>query len=247
MPDETVSIIIPTYERWDTIGATLRGALRQTGVDVEVVIVDDGATPAPDGLLDDPDGRVRHIHPPVRRGVGHARNVGVEAAEGSWVAFLDDDDLWASDKLERQLEACRSAGRDWGFSSGVYVDAKLKPFELLRAPSGDGLERALLSAQVIPGACSNVVARRDLVRQTEGFDPRLHQLADWDLWIRMAEAAPAASIDDVLVAYVQHAGSMLMTHRDPILREYALLTRKHRARADRLGTRMDPSFFGFWV
>jgi glycosyltransferase involved in cell wall biosynthesis len=88
-----VSVVIPTRDRWPLLADTLASALAQEGVGLEVVIVDDGsASTMPVGTtFDDP--RVRTVRNEVSLGVARARNRGIEAARGEWVALLDDDDV----------------------------------------------------------------------------------------------------------------------------------------------------------
>src|SRR5690348_694187 len=99
IPD--ISVVIPTRNRWDLLSRSgLSAALMQEDVDVEIIVVDDGSTdetPARLAALEDP--RVTVIRHDQPRGVAAARNRGIAAARGEWLAFLDDDDLWAPDKL----------------------------------------------------------------------------------------------------------------------------------------------------
>jgi hypothetical protein len=92
-----------------------------------------------------------------------------------------------------------------------------------------------------------VVARTDFLRSLGGMDVSFHQLTDWDLWIRMAAAERAATIDDVQVAYVQHPESMLLTHQDWVFKEFNLLRRKHRELGRRYGQKVNAEGYGFWV
>src|SRR4051812_1633371 len=104
MPE--ITAIVPTHNRSNLLEQTLRSVLSQRGVDLEVVVVDDGSTDdvaAVVGALDDQRIRlIRHDHP---MGVSTARNHGAKVATGDWLAFCDDDDLWSPDKLARQLAA----------------------------------------------------------------------------------------------------------------------------------------------
>jgi glycosyltransferase involved in cell wall biosynthesis len=242
-----VSVVIPTYQRWHRLGRTLRAALDQVGVNVEVVIVSDGEEKMPPGYLAPGEERVRVIYPPEAKGVAHARNLGVQAANAPWVAFLDDDDLWAPRKLAKQLEVARAADASWVFASALAVDDRMEPMEYFAAPSPDGLLLGLFEYQRIPAGCSNVLARTDFMLSLGGFDESLYQLADWDMWIRMAAAGRAASMDELLVAYVQHEESMLLTHRDWVFHEFNRLRAKHRALEREQGRRISPEFHTFWM
>ncbi|HEX8648028.1 MAG TPA: glycosyltransferase family 2 protein, partial [Thermoleophilaceae bacterium] len=111
MTTPVVSAVIPTVARPAHVVAAVRSALAQTLREIEVVVVVDGpdaATAAALGEVGDP--RLRVVELPARGGPGGARNAGVAAARGEWVAFLDDDDLWAPRKLELQLAAARESG-----------------------------------------------------------------------------------------------------------------------------------------
>ena len=105
-PATRVSVVIPTRNRCSLLARALECVQRQRGVEVEAVVVDDGSEDGTSEYLKRVSGVelavVRHKRP---RGVATARNAGVERASASWVAFLDDDDLWAPDKLARQVAA----------------------------------------------------------------------------------------------------------------------------------------------
>jgi glycosyltransferase involved in cell wall biosynthesis len=239
---------MPTFQRWDRVGRSLRCALEQNGVDVEVVIVSDGERRMPEDMLPPDERRVRVIYPPEPRGVAYARNLGIQEAGAQWVAFLDDDDLWAPDKLGRQLAAARETGAGWVFASALAVDDGMRPLELFRAPTSDGLLAALFEFQRIPAGCSSVMARTELLRSVGGFDETLHQLADWDLWIRLAEAAPGAPVDEVMVGYVQHPGSMLLTHDEWVFTEFNRFRDKHRKLGGAVaGQMINAEGFAFWI
>src|SRR5919201_2818545 len=201
----------------------------------------------PGDRLPPEEDRVRVIYPSEARGVARARNLGIEEAAAEWVAFLDDDDLWAPTKLASQLAAVRESGAGWAFTSALAIHDDTRPVELFRAPSPDGLVRALFEYQLIPAGCSNVLARRELLRSLRGFDESFYQLADWDLWIRLAAADRAVGIDEILVAYVQHEGSMLLTHEDWVFTEYNRFRRKFRPMARELRSPLNDEGYAFWI
>jgi glycosyltransferase involved in cell wall biosynthesis len=223
-----VSVIIPTRDRWPLLRVTLEGALRQEGTELEVVVVDDGSEDdTPQRLAEVPDSRVRVVRHERPRGVASARNRGIAAARGKWAAFLDDDDLWSPRKLRAQLDTAESREAGFAYCAAVVVDEGTVPFYALPLPEPTTLARELLSANVIASGSSNVIARTGLLRSLGGFDERLVQLADWDLWIRLAHVAPAAVCPEVLVAYVEHPGNMLLVHEPDVWRELEVLVAKH--------------------
>jgi glycosyltransferase involved in cell wall biosynthesis len=248
MPGPEVTVVIPTRDRWGTIRASLGGALRQAHVNLEVVIVDDGSsTPAPEGVEELADDRVSVVRNERSRGVAAARNAGISRARGKWVAFLDDDDLWSPRKLRIQVDAALSAGAYFAYSGAVVVDRRLAVLTRYDTPDPDTLTRNLLRLNVIPGGASNIVARADVLRELGGFDEDFMHLDDWDLWIRLADAGPAAACPEILVAYVQHDGNRVLRDRGELPHEFTLLRAKHRERSARHGTDFDGVDFGRWL
>ena len=101
--DPVVSVIIPTYDRPDRVADAVASVIGQTMSDLECLVIDDGSPRPP--LTDVVDPRVRVIRSAASTGAAAARNRGIEAARGRWIAFLDDDDLWSPERLERALTA----------------------------------------------------------------------------------------------------------------------------------------------
>ena len=122
-----VTVVVPTRNRASMLGQALRSVAAQHEVDLEAGVVDDGSTDATAALVSSMgDRRLRLIRHQRPRGVSVARNRGVAEARGRWVAFLDDDDLWAPDKLSRQLAAAERDGRGWAVTGAVSVDEGLR-------------------------------------------------------------------------------------------------------------------------
>jgi glycosyltransferase involved in cell wall biosynthesis len=202
-----VSVVVPTRDRGELLARTLRTILWQRDVELEVVVVDDGgrdpatAAQVVAGVADD---RVLLLRNPVPAGVSSTRNRGIAAARGSWVAFCDDDDLWAPDKLALQLEAARDTGRGWVYCGAVKIDLRQQVLGGLPPPTPDEAMGRLWQANPIPGGCSGVVVSNAVLREAGGFDPGLVNLADWDLWMRVAASGPAAFVRRPLVGYRIH-------------------------------------------
>jgi glycosyltransferase involved in cell wall biosynthesis len=235
-----VTVVIPTQGRWPLLRRTLSGVLRQQGVDFEVVIVDDGsADETAERLAELADRRIRPIRHEVSRHVAAARNAGIAAAKGEWIAFLDDDDLWAPKKLRTQLGAAAARNADFAWCAGLVVDARCSILETWPARDPDEILTLLLRGNWMPAGASNVVARAELVRDLEGFDEGLRHFADWDLWIRLAAAGRGVACPEALVAYVRHPQNMVLMESRGLVRELRALAAKHRAEADRYGVRPD--------
>jgi glycosyltransferase involved in cell wall biosynthesis len=229
MPDSPeVTVVIPTRDRRSLLLRTLRSALAQEGVPLEIVVVDDGSSDdtrtAVEALGDNRLRLIRHERP---RGVAGARNAGIAAASGEWVAFLDDDDLWAPHKLRTQLAVAAERGADFTYTGAVLVSAELEPLLEREAPAVAELHERIPFANPVAAGGSSVVVRSELARAVGGFDDKLDQLTDWDMWWRLAEAGTPAPCSETLVAYVQHAGSMLLSDPRGVVREREYLDVKH--------------------
>jgi glycosyltransferase involved in cell wall biosynthesis len=237
MPD--VSVIIPTRDRWQFLPIAVACALRQADVSLEVVVVDDGSSRPLPPLEMLRDRRVRVVHHETPRGLAAARNTGADVATGTWLAWLDDDDLWAPDKLAQQLQVAGDA--TMVYAAAVLVDQDLKPLERQPAPSPERLLGALVHSS-LPAGGSNVMARASVVRELGGFDGSLPHLDDWDMWIRLAREGTAARCHATLVAYLLHGGNRHLGARD-VMAEFDRMAGKHRSWASEAGLSFDrPAF-----
>jgi glycosyltransferase involved in cell wall biosynthesis len=230
-----VSVVLPSRNRWPFLRQALASALAQEGVDLEVVVVDDGSTDeTPARLAEVADTRLRVLRHDVASGVARARNDGIEAARGEYVAFLDDDDLWAPAKTREQLAALEAAGAGLAWSGTVVVDETGRALRRLRVPPAGDVRERLRGGNVI-GSPSVVLARRELVRRIGGFDERLAVLADWDLWLGLTRLASGAACPEVHLAYTEHGANMHATAVRAVRRELRLLAAKHADAGLRLG------------
>jgi glycosyltransferase involved in cell wall biosynthesis len=232
-----VSVVISTYNRRRMLTKALRSALGQTGVDHEVIVVDNGSTDDTRQLLagwEDP--RLRVIRNEESLGSIGGRNTGLAAATGEWVGMLDDDDLWAPGKLEAQLDAAERAGRHWVYAGCVHIDGDDRILGGRPPPSPAEVMARLPVRFVVPGGMSNVVWRRDALDDDGLLDPRIPFPADWDVSLRLARKGPPAVVPRPLVAYRQH-GSNMSRDSASFQRELVLLEQK---RADMAaGRRID--------
>ncbi|WP_277555864.1 glycosyltransferase family 2 protein [Halobaculum limi] len=210
MPE--VSVVIPAYERGDMVGRAIDSALAQTVDDIEVVVVDDGSEDDTEAVVTAyDDERVRYLAHETNRGVSAARNTGLATATGEYVAFLDSDDEWLPNKLERQLSTLAERGEGW---VGVYCDVAtggLSALDRLAAvvsdrvfrsgaprEGGRELAEALLSMQVFMGPGSTLLVERDVLNATGGFDEGLSLFEDWDLVLRVLAVGKLAYVDEAL-------------------------------------------------
>jgi glycosyltransferase involved in cell wall biosynthesis len=241
-----VTVVIPTRDRLPLLRRTLASVLRQR-CSLEVVVVDEASS---DGtaawLAAHPDARVRTIRHSSPLGVARARNDGIDAARGEWLAFLDDDDLWAPSKLGSQLDAlARDPRAEWSVGGAVSVDEQFRLLRFDDAPPSGRIGPEMLKSNCIPGGASGVMARAELVRRVGGFDTGLSTCADWDLWIRLAFAAPIASVHRPLVAYLVHRRAMTVNVARNA-RETKQISDKYRVERERYGVQVDEAEHALW-
>jgi glycosyltransferase involved in cell wall biosynthesis len=231
VPD--VSVIVPTSDRADRLGRTLRSVLLQREVDLELVVVDDGSTDGTGQLLSRiDDSRVRVMRNAAPLGESGARNRGIAESRGRWIAFLDDDDLWAPDKLSRQLDALATTGRVWAYAGDVLVDEDLHVLQGEPPPSPDVVAASLPRYNSVPAGASNVVVESRILSQVGPFDQGLRRTADWDMWLRLLQVGLPAWAPSPLVANCVHPGNM---SRDMglLFKELDVIAERHGIGVDR--------------
>lgn len=205
-----VSVVIPTYNYARYIPEAIDSVLAQSFEELEVIVVDDGSTDKTAEILRAFSGQIRTICQ-EHRGLSAARNTGIRAARGLYVAFLDSDDLWLPEKVSLQV-ARLDAEPDVGL---VYCEtllfddsapAKLTPHsDWASHPSGRILPW-LVRQNVVPSPTPLV--RRELFERVGLFDETLSACEDWDMWIRIGRVCEIAYVNQVLAKYRRHQENM---------------------------------------
>ena len=210
-----ISVIIPVYQGERYLGLAIESVLAQTHTDFELIIVDDGSTDATPVIAEShvrKDSRVRLIRQRNQNGSG-ARNTGLAAAKGEWVACLDHDDLMLPHRLECQIafirehpdvkafgSVCQYINQDGLPRGGYTIGAALRS----RADLDAVLEKGHLIGLTHP----SVMMHRDTIRALGGYNGALEPASDIDLWMRVAQAGHLVLQDDrVLTKYRIHMAS----------------------------------------
>jgi len=242
-----VSVVIPTRDRAVLVDRAVAMLERQRDVECEVIVVDDGSRPEQARRIEElrDSGRALVIRHHVSRGVAAARNSGISTASAAWIAFLDDDDQWAPEKLRLQLDAAARASAEFVYGPVAVTDGTATTY-VDPAPDAEALLETLLCWNEVPAGSSNVLATAAALEAVGGWDERFDHMPDWDLWIRLAAGHAAATIPNVAVAYLTHPGSML-TDADGLDREMDLLAAKHEELSRRAGIRFDRLRFDRWA
>lgn len=225
-----VSVIIPAFEPGELLARSVGSVLDQVGVELEVLVVDDGSSQDLSWVAEHPDPRLTYLRQP-NRGVSVARNVGVSLARSEWVALLDQDDEWLPDKLARQLALAEKSpaaafiatGFEWVLPSGPVVK---------HCPVID--YSGVLSGEHTV-CLSSVVVRRERYHAVGGHSPLLRQQQDSGLLLELLRTfGPADTVSDPLVRYHVHSAN---TSQDYLTaaREWDALLDAHEALATARG------------
>jgi Glycosyl transferase family 2 len=226
-----VTVIIPTRDRFHFVKRALAVVFAQEHVDIEVIVVDDGGKGDLAADIGDwSDRPVRVLRNESSQTASRSRNRATMQATSPWVAFLDDDDIWAPHRLRTLLDAIQQKRAGWGYGSLVHVDSELRFMGHIKWAVPGGEVQAALKHTNVVGTPSNVIVSTDLARELGGFDPDVIPLEDWEFWLRLAEVAPVAEIREPLVGYVQH-GTMGTIERAGLMQQKIELVRAKAARA----------------
>lgn len=213
-----VSVIIPVYNRKELVVRAIRSVLAQTWTDFELIAVDDASQDGTSERIQGEFGeQVRLLVRQQNGGVSAARNSGVSVAGGEWVAFLDADDEWLPEKLEKQLLALRASGLAICHTDEIWIrdGVRVNPPKQYRKQGGDIFARALQVCCMCP---SSLVIDRDLLMNVGMFDEGLPVCEDYDLFLRLTAHHQVAYVDDRLV--VKYGG-----HPDQLSRAFPALDR----------------------
>lgn len=188
-----ISIILPTYNRSGTLREAIASVRKQTYERWELIVIDDGSTDDTGTLLAGLDEqrlrviRVDHTGNPAR-----VRNAGLAVARGTHVAFLDDDDLWRSDKLDKQMTGLEQSGCRWSYSAFERIDEQGRGIHasdiVVWRPRGGWILEELLRIEAII-ALPTVIVERTLLAEAGGFDEAFAYCQDYELWFRLASRA----------------------------------------------------------
>lgn len=192
-----VSVIIPTFNRYRLVGEAVASALAQQKVESEVIVVDDGSVDDTPSVLAAFGTAIRLVCQP-HRGVSSARNTGIRAATGEWIAFLDSDDLWLPRKLRTQLDFLGEQPRfkicqteeTW-----IRNGRQLNPKSYHQKPKGHCFPKLLERCLISPSA---VVIHRELFDEVGFFDESLPACEDYDLWLRIGYRYPIGLVEEPL-------------------------------------------------
>lgn len=216
-----VDVVIPAFGRPALLNEAIESVLRQTYSDLSLFVVDDGSPHpiAPQVVFSDP--RLKLLRLEKNGGSGPARNYGVAAGTAPLIAFLDSDDLWHPQKLERQVHyLSEHAGCEWLHCNEVWMRGSLEVKQRAehRKQGGQFLERAFVRCLI---ATSAVVIRRRFFERHGGFARPFRICQDFELWLRLLADAPVGFLEEALA--IKRTGDWVQSSATPEIDRFRVL------------------------
>lgn len=204
---QLVSVIIPAYNVESYITDSINSALGQTWSNIEVIVINDGSTDNTLKSINEFKDQITIISQ-ENMGVSAARNNAVKQANGKWIAFLDGDDIWESEKIEKQLAQTQITKTRWSHTNSKYfgatIDKQSYRSDYTEMYHGNVFSKIILSNFI---TTSTILMERTLYFEYDGMNESLDALEDWELWVRIAKKHPIGYIPESLTDYRVYPGS----------------------------------------
>jgi glycosyltransferase involved in cell wall biosynthesis len=216
-----VSVIIPSYNRAPLVAQAIKSALAQTLSDIEIIVVDDGSTDNTEEIVRRfRDKRLKYVYQ-KNSGVSAARNTGIEASRGKYIAFLDSDDILMEKALEKGAQTLdKYINTVFSYGQAFLMDEKQRIFGLRKQKGKNSyvaagkyeIREALINGNHVP--TSTILVRRAYLNNINQFDTSFNNGSeDFDFWVRLGISHQVAYIAEPLVIYRVHSNSICRTHR----------------------------------
>lgn len=242
------SIIMPAYNASLTISESLNSVLNQTYKDWEVLVINDGSFDNTIEIVlsfDDP--RIKLINK-INGGVASARNLGIDYAKGEYIAFLDSDDLWHPEKLEKSLRVFENDNCDLVYSNYYdfqnTIELAVTHLDLHPMRKVDNDYARLYLYDYIPTL--TVVIRKNIIEIVGVFDEDLNGTEDWDLWLRVAEKYKIVKLNEYL-AYYRYSENGLSKQKEKHLKEEKKVILKHKEKIENLKWQLYRTIIFLWL
>jgi len=205
-----VSVIVPVFNRQDYVAETIESIVKQTYSNIEIIIINDGSTDDSEKIIRSFDAKYPdtiNLINQQNQGQVKARNNGLKVARGEFIAFLDSDDVWLLDKVEKQI--CLFKNKIGLVYSGVqYIDALGKEIgdeQCDQDIRGSVYEKLIVKNRMTGGT---VIVKSEALEKVGLFDETLEAAENWDLWIRVTQFYEVDFVDEALLKYRKHDGNM---------------------------------------
>ena len=206
--NKLVSIIIPTHNRPKMLSRALASVMNQKYGNMEIIIIDDSNNEANkienENLIKKlNDKRIIYLHTNGSEGGGKARNIGIERSNGSYIAFLDDDDIWLKNKLKKQMEKFKLDESICAVYCiyDVYDERGVKIRKIRHRNRGDIYKKLLHSFCI--SETSSIIIKKGALKKINGFDTSLVSNQEYDLYLRLSEHCNFDFVDEVLINKIE--------------------------------------------
>jgi glycosyltransferase involved in cell wall biosynthesis len=224
-----ISVVIPTYNRAKELPTAIKSVQAQTYPHWEMIISDDGSKDNTQQVIEQfisQDKRIRYLRQEKNAGAQAARNAGIKAAQGEWIAFLDSDDQWLTDSLERRLRVAERDNVAVVHSNAYIIQANHKK-ELQKVPPLSGwVHKAVLSGEGPMFPC--LLVRKSALEQIGYLDETIVSYQEWDTAIRLAKIFPFGFEPEPTFIYDYRTENAISRDSVRAGRGYEQIVRKHR-------------------
>lgn len=201
---DLISVVIPTFNRADSIARTIESVLAQTYKDYEIVVADDGSTDNTKKLLEPYMGVIRYIYQ-HNKGAAAARNKGIEVSKGKYIAFQDSDDEWLPEKLEKQIEVFKTVSAKVGVvytdMLRIHSDGRAEYWNSPTLTDGCIIDAKKLDYQVLNIGIQSTLIKKECFKKAGVFDEKFPRFIDLELFIRLSKHFGFYHIQEPLVKY----------------------------------------------
>lgn len=232
---EKVSVIIPTYNRSTLLVKAIKSLQSQSYKNIEIIVVDDCSIDDTSKVVKKfNDERIIYVRHDINKGGSEARNTGIKMATGKYIAFLDSDDQWLPEKIEKQLLIFQQNTETGLVYTGLKIINEIGLTKISVPEFRGKLLSRLLESNCID-TTSSIVVRKDLLLKVGGFDTSLPSCQDWDLYIRLANVTEFDYVKDPLVLFYQHDGERISTNNNSVVNGHLSIYEKYSSLALELG------------
>jgi glycosyltransferase involved in cell wall biosynthesis len=236
MDRDLVSVVVPTYNRAHIVLDALKSVYQQSYRPIELIIVDDGSTDKTGVVVKDWISTLKvescftaHYVFQINQGGNFARNRGIQLTSGEYIAFLDSDDLWYPQKLEKQIAIFAADEKIGGVYCGLrhvsLITGVSQASPPRKYPSGNILHEMLVHD--VTGPTSTYVLRSTVFEAMGNFDTQLFARQDWDMWLRLASNYNIGVVPDVLIDFREHEGVRTASNPQKEIAAYHTIMEKY--------------------
>ena len=196
-----ISIIMPAFNAEKTIEESIRSVLAQSYRDFELLIIDDCSTDSTCDIVSsliEPESKAELYRLEENSGTAYARNYGISVAKGKWIAFLDSDDLWKEEKLQKHIDFIQETGAIISYTATSFIAFDGKPYKYVMRAKYRFTYKKLLRRNLM--SCSSVIVRKDIISRVQMGSGMMHE--DYATWLQiLRETECAYGLDEPLLIY----------------------------------------------